>query len=375
MGDNSVRAPAYHFVRSVISNSRSGDILSVSSDPVRFAVVGCGNIGSRHLAILDAFEQATLAAFCDVDVIKLQKYSELYPNVAAYDSIDDLLNHCRVDVVNVCTPHYLHCEHALSVIRRGVHALVEKPMSLTTRDADKMIDAAQRAGVLLMVMKQNRYNLPVVMLREAMEAQRLGRVLLAQCNVVWNRYSGYYSQSPWLGRRALEGGSLFTQVSHFIDLLIWMCGDVVEASGRIETKTHRVEIEDCGTAWLRFSKGAMGTLLWTTSAYNKNVEGSITLVCERGTVKIGGPYLNRVEYWDVEGLPLPNGIEWVDQPNSYGKYQGSSSNHDKVLRDVIRRVRKEDFHVVGGEEARKTIQAIEMIYESCKVRHEQMPAR
>ena len=212
-----------------------------------------------------------------------------------------------------------------------------------------------------MVMKQNRYNVPVALTREAIDRGRLGRILMAQCNVIWNRWDGYYRQSPWLGRKALEGGALFTQVSHFIDLLVWLVGEIVDAGGRIETEPqdrdrglrHRM-------APLR--RGGMGSLFWTTCAYNRNLEGSLTLVGERGVVKIGGQYLNRIEHWDVEGVPLPPGIEWVDRPNSYGTYQGSSSNHDKVIRDVIRRVNHEDFRIVSGEEARKTVQAIELIY-------------
>lgn len=343
-----------------------GDSSRPALRSLKFAVVGCGNIGSRHLAVIESLEGATVAGFCDTDPERRRKYAELYPDAPTYESIDDLLAGCSADVVSICTPHYLHCEHALAAIEAGRHVLVEKPMCLNTKDADRMIQAAGKAGVLLMVVKQNRYNLPVAMLREAIERRSLGRILMAQCSVIWNRYPGYYKQSPWLGRRELEGGALFTQVSHFIDLLVWMCGDVVDADGRIETKTHEIEIEDCGTAWLRFSEGAMGTLLWTTSAYNRNVEGSLTIVGERGTVRIGGQYLNRIEHWDVEGLPLPDDIEWVDRPNSYGKYQGSSSNHDKVIRDVVRRVNREDFRVVSGEEARKTVQAIELIYERCR---------
>jgi UDP-N-acetyl-2-amino-2-deoxyglucuronate dehydrogenase len=332
---------------------------------VKFAVVGCGNVGSRHLAVIQAQEGATIAGFCDIDPGKLERQGALYEGAKAYSSIDDLLRHSDADVVNVCTPHYLHREHTLQAIRAGRHVLVEKPMALRACDCDEMIDAAGKAGTLLMVVKQNRYNVPVALTREAVDRGRLGRILMAQCNVIWNRWDGYYAQSTWLGRKEFEGGALYTQVSHFIDLLIWLVGEVVDAGGRIETKNHSVEIEDCGTAWLRFAEGAMGSLLWTTCAYHKNLEGSITLVGERGVVKIGGEYLNRIEHWDVEGFPLPAGIEWVDRPNAYGNYQGTSSNHDKVIRDVVRRVKHEDFRIVSGEEARKTVRAIELIYARC----------
>lgn len=332
---------------------------------VKFAVVGCGNIGSRHLAVIEAQEGARVVGICDTDPTKREKYGPLYDNVTTYASIDDLLRESEADVVNICTPHNLHAEQALKVIAAGKHVLVEKPMALSVVDTDRMIEAARAAGVLLMVVKQNRYNLPVVLTKSALEAGHFGRLLMAQCNVVWNRYDGYYRQSPWLGRRKDEGGALFTQVSHFIDLLTWMCGDVVDAGGLIETKAHSIEIEDCGSAWLRFESGTIGSLFWTTCAYNKNFEGSITLLGERGIVKMGGQYLNRIEHWDVEGSPLPEGVEWVDRPNAYGKYQGSSSNHDKVIRDVIRAVNREECGVVSGEDGRRTVKAIEMIYENC----------
>lgn len=338
---------------------------SEKAPPVKFAVVGCGNIGSRHLAVLEALDEARLVGFCDIDEVKLAKYSALYEGVPSFTSIDELLAESDAEVVNVCTPHFLHAEHTVRILSTGRHALVEKPMALRVADTDRMIDAAQKSTSLLMIVKQNRYNRPVVLTREALDAGRLGRILMVQCNVIWNRYDGYYSQSPWLGRRELEGGALFTQVSHFIDLIVWMCGEVVDAGGRVETKNHSIEIEDCGTAWLRFAGGTMGSLFWTTCAYNRNLEGSITLLGERGTIKIGGQYLNRIEHWDVEGLPLAENIEWVDRPNAYGKYQGSSSNHDKVMRDVIRRVRRMDSGVVEGEEGRKTVQAIELIYGRC----------
>jgi predicted dehydrogenase len=332
---------------------------------VNFAVVGCGNIGGRHLAVIDALEDASIVALCDIDPAKRDKYSRLYEGKRVCATIDQLLLESEADVVNICTPHYLHAEHALQVIQSGRHVLVEKPLALTVRDADRMIAAAEKAGVLLMVVKQNRYNAPITLTMDALRDGRLGRILMVQCNVIWNRHDGYYSQSPWLGRKEFEGGALYTQVSHFIDLLVWMCGDVVDARGNIETKNHRIEIEDCGTACLRFAGGAMGSIFWTTCAYNRNMEGSITLVAERGIVKIGGPYLNRIDHWDVEDFPLPTDIEWVDRPNSYGKYQGSSSNHDKVFRDVIRRLRCGGTRIVEGMEGRKTVRAIELIYERC----------
>ena len=332
---------------------------------VTFAVVGCGNIGSRHLAVVEAQDGARIVGLCDTDSAKRSKYTDLYDGVPGFASIEELLEGCDADVISICTPHFLHAEQTLKAVAAKRHVLVEKPMALRVEDADRMIRAAREAGVLLMVVKQNRHNVPVALTKKALDAGHFGRLLMVQCNVVWNRYDGYYNQSPWLGRTDLEGGALFTQVSHFIDLLGWLCGDIVDAGGRVETKNHHIEIEDCGSAWLQFNNGVLGSLFWTTCAYNRNYEGSITLLGERGIVKIGGQYLNRIEHWDVQGAPLPDGVEWADRPNSYGKYQGSSSNHDKVIHDVIRAVNREQCSVVSGEDGRRTVQAIEMIYHKC----------
>lgn len=332
---------------------------------VRFGVIGYGNIGSRHVAVLDARQDAKIVGVCDADPSARSRQKAEYPDIPVFESVDSLLSGCDADVINVCTPHYLHADHTLKAIAAGKHVLVEKPMALTSADADRMTAAARAAGVLLMVVKQNRYNVPVVLTKRALDRSNFGRLLMVQCNVVWNRYDGYYQNSSWLGRKNLEGGALFTQVSHFIDLMGWICGDLVDAGGRIETKNHQIDIEDCGTAWLRFNSGVMGSLFWTTCAYNRNFEGSVTLLGERGIAKIGGQYLNKIEHWDVEGAPLPEGVEWVDRPNSYGKYQGSSSNHDKVITDVIAAINHEDCSVVSGEEGKKTVQAIELIYAKC----------
>jgi predicted dehydrogenase len=220
-----------------------------------------------------------------------------------------------------------------------------------------------------MVVKQNRYNVPVALLKQALDDGRFGRVLMSQCNVIWNRYPGYYSQSPWLGRKEYEGGALYTQVSHFLDLMIWMFGPLVGASAMTETMMHAIDIEDGGAATLRFENGTIGSLFWTTCAYSRNLEGSILVVGESGIAKVGGTYLNRLEHWNVEGFPVPDTLRFDDRPNSYGKYQGTSSNHDKVIRDVVKLVRGQGGSVVMGDEGRLTVSAIEMIYSSLGRRH------
>ncbi|MGV8124455.1 MAG: Gfo/Idh/MocA family protein [Candidatus Xenobiia bacterium LiM19] len=334
---------------------------------VKFAVIGLGNIGPRHLAVLEQHHNARIVGICDIDREKCLKYSEIYDNVPYFTDYTELLRKTDSDVIDICTPHYLHAPMAIKTAMAGKHVLVEKPMSISTASAHEMIEAAKKQNVWLMVVKQNRYNVPVQLTQRVLDEGRLGRVFMAQCNVLWNRHDQYYTCSDWRGRKSLEGGALYTQVSHFIDLLIWWFGDVVSAKASVETKNHAVEIEDCGIAEVRFTSGVMGTLMWTTCVYRKNYEGSITIIGEKGTIKIGGEYLNRIEYWDVQDYPLPDDVKFIDKPNSYGKYQGTSSNHDKVINDVINVILNKKQNVVKGETGLKTVQAIELIYQHAGV--------
>jgi predicted dehydrogenase len=331
---------------------------------IKFAIIGCGSIGSRHIAVTDAEERAEIVALCDIDEPKVAKLSELYGGIPYFTDYDELLNSCDADVVNICTPHGLHAEMAIKAAEAGKNILVEKPMALSVADCHRMIDAAHRNNVKLMVVKQNRYNIPIALTKQALDSGFLGKIFMVQCNVLWNRHQGYYNDSNWRGSLNLEGGALHTQVSHFIDLMIWWFGDVVDAKTDIATKNHDIEIEDCGQTLLTFKSGTLGTIVWTTCVYNKNYEGSITIIGENGTIKIGGQYLNKIEFWDVKSYPLPEDIEFTDKPNAYGKYQGTSSNHDKVVHDVVAELLNERHNVVEGDEGMKTIEAIELIYKN-----------
>ncbi|RMG22253.1 MAG: gfo/Idh/MocA family oxidoreductase [Bacteroidetes bacterium] len=330
--------------------------------PFKFAVAGCGNIGKRHVAVLDAEPRAQVVAICDIEEEKASKLADLYGYFPCYTQYEHMLDETDADIIVVATPHALHAGMTIEACNRGFHVLVEKPMALTVADCMRMNEAAYKNEVKLWVVKQNRYNIPIRLAKEALEQQRLGKLLMVKCDVLWNRYQGYYNDSPWRGRLKEEGGALFTQVSHFIDLLIWWCGEVEEVSGYLDTQQHQIEIEDIGSAILRFNSGALCSLNWTTNVYNKNYEGSITLIGEKGTIKIGGKYLNKIEYWDVEGFPLQEGIAYTDKPNAYGKYQGTSSNHDKVVSAILDQLGKKGRDTVDGFEGMKSIQAIEKIY-------------
>jgi predicted dehydrogenase len=335
----------------------------LTSTKLRFAVAGCGNIGTRHISLLGAEPRAIVTAICDPDPDQRGRAVAAAPGAVAFDDFGEMLRHPDVDAVCVCTPHALHADMAIAAARARKHVLVEKPMALTSADGLRVIDAAKREGVTLSVVKQNRYNVPVVLTRRALDEGWLGRVFMVHTAVLWNRHPAYYTGSPWRGRRDLEGGALYTQASHFLDLLTWWFGDVVSAKAELATRNHDIEIEDCGTASLTFASGVLGSLLWTTCVHRENYEGSITIVAEKGTIKIGGKYLNTIEYWDVQDHPLPSDVEYSDTPNLYGGgYQGSSSNHDKVIRDFVAAVLDRRSAFVGGLEGLKSIDAIERIY-------------
>lgn len=334
---------------------------------VKFAVIGCGNIGRRHIAVVDAEEDAQLVAIADINKEVILQQSQLYNNVPCYEHYQTLLEEVDCDFVNICTPHFLHYEMTLAAIKHGKNVLVEKPMALSVKDCRAMNEAAEKAGVKLYVVKQNRFNTPVRLLKQVLDAGKLGNIYMVKCDVLWNRYQGYYDESPWRGEKALEGGALFTQVSHFIDLLVWWFGDVTEAKAHLSTKSHQIEVEDCGNASIIFDSGVMGAITWTTSVYSKNYEGSITIIGEKGTIKIGGKYLNKIEYWDVEAWPLDTSIEYSDKPNLYGKYQGTSSNHPFVIQHIIQNFNQNSGDVVEGTEGIRSIEAIEMIYNNTKI--------
>jgi predicted dehydrogenase len=336
---------------------------------IKFAIIGCGSIGKRHIAVLDAEPDAEIVAICDIDEKKCIELSALYNNLPYYTSFDLMLSEIQADVVNIVTPHTLHAPMAIKAANEKFNVLVEKPMALTLTDCHMMNEAAEKNGVKLWVVKQNRHNVPVKLTKDAIDKGMLGKLFMIKCDILWNRYQGYYDESPWRGKKSEEGGALYTQASHFIDLLVWWCGDVVEVKALMETQNHNIQTEDSGSAVLKFSSGTMGSVNWTTCVYNKNYEGSITIIGEYGTIKIGGQYLNKIEFWDVRGYPLQEGIEFTDKPNAYGKYQGTSSNHDKVIKTIIETLRNKNVGVtaVDGFEGMRCIDAIEKMYKSLNV--------
>jgi UDP-N-acetyl-2-amino-2-deoxyglucuronate dehydrogenase len=331
-------------------------------EAVNFAIVGCGRIAQRHAKIIA--ETARLVAVCDVKFGKAMDIMRQYPSAAAYSSIGQMLSaESTIDVVVVCTPNGLHAQHTIEFLKAGKHVICEKPMALRSSDCWKMIDAEAVSGKKVFVVKQNRFNPPVVALRQAIDKGLLGRVVSIHVNCFWNRPNSYYSESDWKGTIDLDGGTLYTQFSHFVDLMVWLFGDVQKVRGFAGNYLHKsIGFEDAGVAALEFNSGAIGSINYTVNSYGKNMEGSLTVFGEKGTVKIGGQYLNTLEYQNIEGCKLE--CEESAPPNDYGFYQGSMSNHDKVYQNVFAVLSCGESNSTSSVEGLKTVRLIEQIY-SC----------
>jgi predicted dehydrogenase len=335
-----------------------------SKSSLRFAIIGCGKIGRRHAQHIHKY--ATLSAVCDTDMLKAEKLGSEYGAIC-FDSLSLLLNSDVIfDVAVISTPNGIHAEQTIACLRKHKHVVCEKPMALNASDCRAMIAAAEKSGKQLFVVKQNRYNPPVVELKNLIDKNLLGKINSVQLNCFWNRTASYYKEDSWRGTKSLDGGVLFTQFSHFIDLLLWLMNDeVVEVKSMIDNFQHdgEIEFEDTGVVMLRFEGGSIGSIHFTINSYRKNMEGSITVFGEKGTVKIGGEYLNKIVYQEIEGVALAS-IQNGAISNDYGTYQGSMSNHGLFYENVIDVLEHGGTITTNAAEAMKTVDLIERIYAS-----------
>lgn len=330
---------------------------------IKFLLVGCGRIAQRHAEHINKY--GILIAVCDIDKSKAENLSEKY-DCKFYTDISEMLKTEEADVVSICTPNGLHAKHAILALNRKFHVLCEKPMALSVVDCGNMIKAAEQNNKRLFAIKQNRFNPPIELLKKAVDENVLGNILSVQLNCFWNRNSDYYLNS-WKGTKELDGGTLFTQFSHFIDLLYWIIGDVKYVKGIGKNMNHEniIEFEDTGVVIVEFFNGAIGTINYTVNSYAKNMEGSITIFGSKGTVKVGGQYLNELEYQNIENFTFEN-IPEGNKPNNYGNYVGSMSNHDKVYENLIDVLENGASISTNAFDGLKTVEIIERIYHSMK---------
>ncbi len=334
----------------------------MNKSELRFALIGCGRIANRHAEHIN--NMAQLRAVCDIDKGKADEMAALYGAKAYYDVDELLATEKDIDVISICTPNGLHAQHSIKALRSGFHVLCEKPLATNVHDCGDMIKTAEMFNKRLFAIKQNRFNPPVAAVKQAIDEGKLGKIYSVQLSCFWNRNPQYYENS-WKGTLELDGGTLYTQFSHFIDLLYWLIGDVKTAKAFMNNYDHKgiIEFEDTGAVILEFYNGAIGTVNYTVNSYGKNMEGSLTIFGEKGTVKIGGQYLNEMEYQNIEGYKIEN-LPEGNKANSYGSYQGSMSNHDHVYKNLIDVLSNNASISTSAFEGLKTVEIIDKIYSS-----------
>lgn len=342
---------------------------------LRFAIVGCGRIAKRHSELLGLkqIERAELAAVCDIAVDRAQAFGERF-DVPFFSDMHEMMTACEIDVVVVLTPSGNHADHVVELARYGKPIIVEKPMALTLEDADRMNAACKAAGAPLFVVKQNRFNVPVAKLREALEAGRLGKPIIGTVRVRWCRRQDYYDQDDWRGTWALDGGVLTNQASHHVDLLAWMMGDAVSVFAHATTALADIETEDTIVAVVKFRNGALGTIEATTATRPADLEGSLSVLGEGGTVEIGGFAVNKMKVWKFEES-VPEDAEILDQfsvnpPNVYG------FGHQAYYEHVVACLLDGATPLVDGIEARRSLEMVHALYQSVETGQEvQLPFR
>ena len=330
---------------------------------LRFALVGCGNIARKHAhAIQNYVEDAEIGAFVDLNIARAQEFSAKY-GAPAFSSVAEMMREMgdRIDVFSVLTPSGAHCANVLDLVPYGRTLVVEKPLALKLSDADRMIDACDVAGVKLFVVHQNRYNLPILRAREALAQGRFGRLVLGTVRVRWTRDQAYYDSESWRGTWAHDGGVFMNQAVHHIDMLSWFMGQAETVRSMASTRLVKIEAEDTGVAVIRYSSGAMGVVEATTATRPKDLEGSISILGEKGTVVIGGFFMNELVTWNFEDKqPIDDVVfeEHGKNPPALGYNLG------EYLRGVVASVRTNSAALVDGLEGRKSLELITALYES-----------
>ncbi|MGM9759896.1 MAG: Gfo/Idh/MocA family protein [Parabacteroides sp.] len=337
---------------------------------IRFAVVGCGHIGKRHAEMVCRDEEAELVALCDIRP-QAELGIEAYP-VPFFSRIEELLHSgLEFDVINICVPNGLHARLAVQALESGYHVVIEKPMALTLADAEKVVYTSLKYRKQVFCVMQNRYSPPSVWIKEMVESGRLGKIYMVQLNCYWNRDERYYKPGGWHGDARLDGGTLFTQFSHFIDIMYWLFGDICNIQARFADFNHQnmTDFEDSGLVNFNFVKGGMGCLSYSTSVWNKNMESSLLIVAENGSVKIGGQYMNEVEYCHIKDYEMPE-LAPTNPGNDYGPYKGSAQNHNFVIRNVVNVLQGKPGEMITTNvlEGMKVVDIIQRIYAEKRVK-------
>lgn len=332
------------------------------SGKIKFAVVGCGHIGKRHAEMIIRNPEAELVALIDVknkSILGIDNF-----DVPFFDSLDAFLGSgIEADVVNIASPNGFHAEQGMKVLDSGKHLVIEKPMSLTKKDSEQLIFKGLQKHKQVFCVMQNRYSPPSVWLKELLESGKLGDIYMVQVNCYWNRDDRYYKPESWHGKGDLDGGTLFTQFSHFIDLMYWYFGDIKNIQAKFADFNHAglTDFEDSGFVSFDFVNGGMGALNYSTSVWDKNLESSITVIAENGSLKVGGQYMNEVEYCHIKDYEMPE-LAPTNPGNDYGAYKGSAANHHYIIENVVDVLKGKNSITTNALEGLKVVDIIERIY-------------
>ncbi|MBM3399613.1 MAG: Gfo/Idh/MocA family oxidoreductase [Bacteroidetes bacterium] len=331
---------------------------------VKFAVLGTGHIGKRHAEMISRNPAAELVALADISP-KNDLGVEIF-GVPFYNSLQSLLAEGPdFDVLNIATPNGLHGQHAIAALKANKHVVIEKPMALSKAECEQVVHNAMAHHKLVFCVMQNRYSPPSVWIKDLLNSGKLGKIFMVQVNCYWNRDERYYKAGNWKGLQVLDGGTLFTQFSHFIDIMYWLFGDITDIRAQFEDFIHKTntEFEDSGMIQFRFLNGGLGCINYSTSVWDKNFESSVTIIAENGTVKIGGQYMNEVEYCHIKDYTMPE-LPPANPANDYGHYKGSAANHNFVIENVVDTINRNVAPTTNALEGLKVVEIIERIYAS-----------
>jgi predicted dehydrogenase len=334
---------------------------------VKFAVVGTGHIGKRHAEMIQRASEADLVALVDTRSQKECGAEDF--NVPFFSSIEELLqSDLDIDVVNICTPNGLHADQSLKALEMKKHVVCEKPMGLSKDNCEKIIFKALEVSRQVFCVMQNRYSPPSQWIKSLITDGIMGEIFMVQLNCYWNRDNRYYKKGGWKGTQELDGGTLYTQFSHFIDIMYWLFGDIDNIQGKFKDFIHQdsTDFEDSGFVSFDFVNGGMGSLNYSTAVANQNLESSMTIIGENGSIKIGGQYMNDVEICNIKDYEMPV-LAPSNPANDYGPYKGSAANHNYVISNVIDGVKGRKSPTTNALEGMKVVEIIERIY---KVRNE-----
>jgi len=332
------------------------------NEKIKFAVIGCGHIGKRHATMITNNKECELVALCDSapkEKLKIENYAAPF-----FNSIDDLINSgIYFDVLCIATPNGLHEEHAVKGLASRHHIVVEKPMALTKAGCERIIFESLHYHKQVFCVMQNRYSPPSIWLKEILRKNLLGKIYLVQINCYWNRDERYYTKKDWHGTKDLDGGTLFTQFSHFIDIMFWLFGDIEQIGGRFYSFNHQnlTDFEDSGSVNFEFTAGGSGIFSYSTSVWQENLETSITILAEKGTVKVGGQYMNEVIICKIKDYEMPE-LPPANPPNDYGPYKGSAANHYYIFENVVDVLKGRAPITTNALEGLKVVEIIEKIY-------------